>query len=263
MDKRALYQEFLKSRLQGACLYVDPSGSPCGEPAIASHSLQRKGPLEYISENGHVCGFEPVLEDGLPLPGIGRFEKIGVRRFASVFGGYCGKHDADLFKIAERDIFDLDDKIVAVLLYRSICREFVGICALLKYGPKVGLNCTGAHSYFEQLKINKALYERHLSGEVVGNFGAICCYLSDPLPFCGISCFSPKNDLRGKQLYAPDGYFLPLVGFVCGNVGGQNIVLLGGFSDTFCARNAFINSFLCVDRSRIGDLALRFRTELL
>nr|GFB47557.1 hypothetical protein [Tanacetum cinerariifolium] len=76
----------------------------CGEVAIGSHILQKKGILDKIAEEGHVM----QLTQGTPYHPM-RFERRGIGTADMlVFSGFCSinKHDAQVFDEIENQPCD-------------------------------------------------------------------------------------------------------------------------------------------------------------
>ncbi|MFT4014931.1 MAG: hypothetical protein QM682_16390 [Paracoccus sp. (in: a-proteobacteria)] len=257
-DIRRKFKEFLRSRTSGRCMYTPPGGQSCSGKAIDSHSVQGKGPLSSIAENGHVYAIQNGVVDGLPEGRVVDFKRIGVRK-ASVFPGFCKRHDSELFKLAEQESFDFDEKIVCMLLYRTICREIVAARANLKYAKYIGMHDRGGIAAYQIYMRWKEVYEQHIWGQRAGNFGAVCFELARPAPFCASVCFSPLATPNGVPLYIPVSP--PFLGLFCGKFGGKNLLVLGGFSDIFGARNAFLREVVEASQDRIGDIALKLSLE--
>lgn len=103
----------------GRCLW--PGQKNCPAPAIRAHSIQRRGTLESLAEDGHV-----VMPD-LPLRGDDppevRFAEVGLK-VASTFTGLCSYHDNRLFEPIDDKPLDFDDREQMFLLaYRSVLKE--------------------------------------------------------------------------------------------------------------------------------------------
>lgn len=97
-------------------------GAPdgCSAKIIAAHTVQRRGSLTKIAENGKVVYFQhgpgmlPVRARS-PLP-------RGLRQ-ASTFFGFCESHDNMLFRLLEGFPFAGTAEQVTLLTYRAVCWE--------------------------------------------------------------------------------------------------------------------------------------------
>ncbi len=103
----------------GRCLW--PGQSNCPAPVIKAHSIQRRGTLESLAENGHVVMPDLVLKGDEP-PEL-RFAEVGLKA-ASTFTGLCSYHDNKLFEPIDDAPLDFDDRGQMFLLaYRSVLKE--------------------------------------------------------------------------------------------------------------------------------------------
>ena len=115
------FQDESKSQAnRGRCLHHS-RGTRCDQ-IISAHSIQNKGQLSLIAENGHVYQLGADLSTlkktgGLPAP-----MKIGINK-ASTFAGFCKLHDNALFEPIDNFPLGLDRHQVALYAYRSLCRE--------------------------------------------------------------------------------------------------------------------------------------------
>ena len=99
-----------------------PEGiSPCEGKIVRAHTIQRSGHLERIAEDGTVLQFQAELAPKQGLPKIAP-ASVGIRK-ASTFTGFCGKHDAALFRALDTIEFSATPKQSFLLLYRAFCRE--------------------------------------------------------------------------------------------------------------------------------------------
>ena len=81
-----------------------------------SHTMQRKGPLALLAENGHVCG--PFCDKGKLI-----VKSVGVGE-ASTFPGFCTAHEG-LFEELEAPNSIFSERHVVLQTFRTICREVV------------------------------------------------------------------------------------------------------------------------------------------
>lgn len=83
---------------------------------IYSHSLQRGGGIQIISENSHV--YWPVFDE---RSGKMRIEKIGINK-ASTFPGFCNKHEGVFSVFENKKEIEYENEI-KLQIYRTLCRE--------------------------------------------------------------------------------------------------------------------------------------------
>ena len=100
------------------CIY-DVYGE-CKYKTIKSHSVS-KNCLRNISEDGHV--FTTHFSSYERAKGINTFfKKIGINK-ASIFKGFCAKHDASIFSAIDDNKFLLTGNLAATLASRSFAYE--------------------------------------------------------------------------------------------------------------------------------------------
>lgn len=98
------------------CLH--PNDQECSEKIIAAHSIQNNKILKSIADNG--CLYMPSHKSDNPfLP----MTKWG-RREATVFTGFCGYHDNELFKSIENYDFNKTAEHVFLYIYRCFAIEY-------------------------------------------------------------------------------------------------------------------------------------------
>uniref|UniRef100_UPI001C3F336A hypothetical protein n=1 Tax=Azohydromonas lata TaxID=45677 RepID=UPI001C3F336A len=105
---------------RGRCLHHS-SGVRCNE-IISAHSIQNKGQLHLIAEEGHVYRLNADLSTLNKTNGLAEPKKIGIKQ-ASTFAGFCKHHDNALFEPIDNQPLSRNKKQVALYAYRCICRE--------------------------------------------------------------------------------------------------------------------------------------------
>jgi hypothetical protein len=197
------------------CLAI-VGGSSCPQPAIGSHSISRMSSLQSIANEGHVLG---VVADR--PPGLGHLtnpKRIGIRR-ASVFGGFCAKHDAELFKSIDDAPLTLTPEQLALLSYRSISKEVFAKRAQSRTIPSllsadrglprwaqrelqadVSAFARGIDLSLRDMQWNKQRYEAVLAS---GDFSEVRSYVAhlkcSPALICLTSTW-PEIDFQGNVL---------------------------------------------------------------
>lgn len=111
------------------CLY--PGCICSSKEVVNSHSIQNNKILNKISDNGKVfmCHFQ--VNNGFVLPG-----EFG-RSVASVFTGFCKKHDKELFQDIEDKDFNFETKQIFLYLYRAMIYEYHKKLEAVKFGNVV------------------------------------------------------------------------------------------------------------------------------
>ena len=119
-DLNAFVQAQKKLEGKGRCLHFD-SGGQCTS-FIGAHSLQKRGLLREISQNGHV--YVPSTNIGKLRNNQGQIvlERRGIDN-VSKFRGFCELHDSTPFKAIDVTPLTPTDEQVALYTYRTLCRE--------------------------------------------------------------------------------------------------------------------------------------------
>ena len=98
------------------CLY--PDHATCSERVIGAHSIQNNKILKRISTNGYV--YMPCPKSANPFAGMSKWG----RKEATVFTGFCGYHDNEVFKPIENNLFDKSDYHCFLYAYRCFAMHF-------------------------------------------------------------------------------------------------------------------------------------------
>ncbi|MEH6517787.1 MAG: hypothetical protein V7742_13970 [Halioglobus sp.] len=196
-----------------------PAG--CSGGVVDSHSIQRKGPLKKIvSDNNHVLHFAHSGVDS--SFGI---EEIGWRR-ASIFPGFCGEHDSELFKNLEHNKFDGSHEQCVLQAFRNLCNERYRKLALIESIQALRQSVDRGYDRHRQIEVqlgfaktidNSTLSLEELTGFLVvfekavksGNFDSLSSsvyFFEGDLSVVSSSAFQVEYDFSGNQLadlYAP------------------------------------------------------------
>lgn len=106
------------------CMHPHASAQSCSGDVIDAHSIQRQGVLrKLIGEDNHVYRF------GLSPTGV-TVTPIGWKK-ASIFPGYCAKHDSRIFSPLERTGFSGTHEQCVLQAYRCVCNELYKRRALI------------------------------------------------------------------------------------------------------------------------------------
>ena len=110
-------QQYTEARY---CLHPDAKAC-CGGQIVDAHSVQKSGGLSRIAEDSKVMDFNglgaTILKAGKIVPRL-----VGIN-VASVFTGFCERHDNETFKPLETQPFQGSDQQCFLLAYRAICHE--------------------------------------------------------------------------------------------------------------------------------------------
>ena len=115
-------QKFQKALARGYCSHPAKDHDACSGVISKAHTIQRKGGLSAIAEEGTVLTVKPIMKEMIATDGMPPPRKIGIGK-ASVFPGFCSKHDDALFKPVEGQSVELDLETAFLLSYRAIAYE--------------------------------------------------------------------------------------------------------------------------------------------
>ncbi|WP_429169606.1 hypothetical protein [Aeromonas rivipollensis] len=213
--------ESKRQNARGRCLHYAKSGR-CNE-IISAHSIQNKGQLSLIAEEGHVYCLSADLStlrktDGKPLP-----KKTGIGK-ASTFYGFCKHHDNELFEPIDNFPLTPNKRQIALYAYRCICKEFfvkenaIAVLNKFKNHPEVHPHMRDlvssaffGHSVgFAGLQHHKTLYDQALINEDYDQFEFVYFTCSTPCNAQFSGLVYPDFDFEGRFLQDLGDFIAPL-----------------------------------------------------
>lgn len=202
----------------GYCSHPDPSDDPCSTTITRAHTVQRRGGLAAIAEDGHVLTVKPTMKSMIETQGNPAPRKIGVGN-ASVFPGFCSKHDTTIFKPIEGKTVTIDASTAFLFAYRAIAYERFAKEAQLRSAPiqaemdrgKPFRTQVQIQSYLNSvlagIKIGmddvnrwKAGYDERLMSGSRDGFRYFAIRFDSVLPIVACCAFHPEIDFHGNQL---------------------------------------------------------------
>lgn len=190
----------------------------CEGRVIKAHTVSCGPNLSQIAKNGHVLQYVASIPDMNKNGGKLSVKKIGIKE-ASVFYGFCEKHDRELFSCLENEAFTgRPDQCLAVA-YRTLSRDLYGKDAsasqreIFRGGDK-GLSLsqqiifqsildarnTGNEAARRELKATHDALTTALVSVRPGVISSVIFEFSAPLPFMFAGAWSPATDLYGAEL---------------------------------------------------------------
>lgn len=200
------------------CCARDVGLGECDGSIIKAHTISRGPNLTKIAKDGHVLHYTANISDMKKNGGKLSVQKIGIKD-ASVFYGFCGKHDRELFSCIENEAFTgRPDQCLAVA-YRTISRELYGKDAgahlreTLREADK-GMNSsdqfkfqqwlnqidTGNEAARRELKATHHALTTALVNARPEVLSSVVIKFEAPLPFMFAGAWSPLRDLNGGEL---------------------------------------------------------------
>jgi hypothetical protein len=200
-----------KEQMSGRCLHYD-AGVGCNKISKA-HSIQENQMLSKIQIDGHVYTLDSSITSLKKNKGKLSYKKTGINVF-SIFRGFCGKHDNELFKSIDSFPLIPTDQQVFLYAYRSLCKALfdkenaLNTCmSQMQKGFNLSVvnelldsMALGTRSALENLKLHKIRFDESLKS---GRFEKIryVLFVSDKSPnivFTG--GIFPDFDFNGRQL---------------------------------------------------------------
>lgn len=212
--------ERLKYYATGPCQHPHAAVTTCSSPAsIKSHTIQRRGGLGAIAENGHVCSTKKAFANLEKRSGQVDMEKIGVGQ-ASTFPGFCSYHDTELFRPVEQVNSKLDACSGFLLSLRAVTyelatkdsqlRSHVASKEFIDYGRSFehqamlqnffNLHQVGIEQGLKDITLLKALYDEAFQSQDFSRFSFYGVEFDKVLPFAAAGAFMPEFDFAGAQL---------------------------------------------------------------
>lgn len=200
------------------CCAYDVGLGHCEGGVIKAHTVSRGANLSAIGKNGHVLQYAANIPKMNKNGGRLSVEKIGLRE-ASIFYGFCSKHDRELFSCIENEPFTGRPDQCLTVAYRTMSRELYGKDAgkhlreTLREADR-GLSIQEQVMHQEILNLfdrgNEAArreiqtsYKKITKAVVDGRHNilkSVIFEISAPLPFMFAGAWSPFTDLHGKKL---------------------------------------------------------------
>lgn len=207
-----------KAFSQKRCCARDVGLGDCEGGVIKAHTVSRGPNLTKIAKDGHVLQYSASIPEMNKNGGKLSVKRIGIKD-ASVFHGFCSKHDRELFSCIENEVFTGRPDQCLTVAYRTMSRELYGKDA----GTHLRETLRGADKGlqpFEQLMLQKMLDEINTGNEVArrelkATHDALTAALVDahpdalssvvfefaaPLPFMFAGAWSPFTDFHGTEL---------------------------------------------------------------
>lgn len=163
-----LAQQFKKKI---GCLHPN-APTDCAGKIIASHTIQKSGPLRAISQNGEVYSLRSAINRIVENKGKLIPHKQGIAT-VSTFPGFCATHDNDFFAPIENGEFKINEENCFLLHYRSVCSELHAKTSMqfgdsllgMMDGGRAALDQFQAQQAAADMKFGASLAEQELAGD--------------------------------------------------------------------------------------------------
>lgn len=269
--------KMLKELRDGYCSYPDPSADPCSATITNAHTIQRQGGLAAIAEDGHVLTVKPSMKAMIETNGNPSPRRIGIGK-ASVFPGFCNKHDTSVFRTIEDKSLNLNSDAAFLLSYRAIAYERFAKDAQLR-GLRVQRELDKGMPFPMQARIQselnlvqngieigmndmdqwKAEFDTRLLSGNRDRFHFFGVIFDSLLPVVACSAFHPEYDFNGTALQRLgrrgakfDHLTITLTAFE-----GNSVAVLGWIGEHDGPAAALTDSFAKLDDGRKADALIR------
>lgn len=273
--------EMLQELRQGYCSYPKLAGDECSPGVSKAHTVQRRGGLTAIAEDSHVLTVKPSMKGMIEHEGLPPPRRIGLKQ-ASVFPGFCNKHDAEIFKRIEGKHIELDKLSAMLFAYRAIAYERFSKEAQLRITDIQRDSDRGAPLWKQELIQNhlhavrwgieigiadveawKSDYDSRIVSGNLDNFHFHAVRFDQVLPFVGCCAFYPEFDLQGNELQrlARRGFKFEHLTLSITSFSDQTVAFFGwiGASDGPAAN--FVKSYAVLPQDRKANAMLRIAFE--
>ena len=266
----------------GPCQHPDASLVNCSTPSsIQSHTIQRRGGLAAIAEDGHVYSTKKAFIEIDKRNGQIGMAKIGVGK-ASTFPGFCSRHDTELFRPVELAESKLDIYNGFLLSFRALTYELATKDAQLRFSIASKEFIDNGASFEHQAAIQNYLsieqrgIEQGLAGvaalkEKYGEsllkndlhgFSFFGVEFNGVFPFAVAGAFLPEFDFSGVQLQeikndSPQNH----IALNITQLGDKTCVGFGWFGGPNCAAARLVQSFKSIPDDEKSNAVLVLALE--
>lgn len=272
---------FRKIRQSGSCSYPTQAGNECSGKITDAHTVQRRGGLRSIAEDGHVLTVLPSLTDLIKHEGLPPLKSIGVAR-ASVFPGFCNRHDTQLFQAIEQRNLALNASAAFRFSYRAVAFERFRKLASLEFSEVMRQFDAGksfeAQADIQQsihyiragtlrgihdLELWKAQYDDRILAGQLEDVHFWFVRFDRLLPLVGCAAFYPEVDFNGVQLQrlVQMGSQLEHVALNITSYDNETVGCVGWIGSPSGPSAQFVNSMSAVPKHRIADAFVRVAFE--
>lgn len=218
VNPQATMAEARKNLIDRYCSHPAASPTECSNQIINAHTIQKRGGLAAIAEEGHVISGLAGTKDLFKNKGQIIPKRVGINS-ASTFTGFCGRHDAEMFLPVERRLTKLDIEACFLLSFRALAyeayqkrlslkwidvyrqadrgRDFAAQCDIQGYiwhhaeGVRLGVN--------DSERWKKEYDQAFVSGDYKG-FRCYTIKLSEIIPIVACGGLHVEYDFEGRAL---------------------------------------------------------------
>jgi len=245
------------------CSVPDELKGECSGNIIKAHTVTKSSSLKEIAQNGHVYGFKHDPQRLINSNGRLEFVKIGINE-ASIFTGFCSKHDSDIFRIIENGSFNSTKEECFLHAYRALCREYFTKKAAADINQNLNIINIGTDMGMGDLEKHKSDFDKILLSKDYNKLNAFIIKFKN-IPIVAASGGSfPIYDFNGELLRDKKDFINPDIipstfyynSFISENSGYFIFSWIRNSDDN--VRERFIDSLKQMKPDRITDAIIRF-----
>ncbi len=120
-QKKQIWEQVERFRTAFDSLSCFSPSDDCDETIVSAHTIQRKA-LSLIARDGHVYDFRADLGEVFKNGKDFKPQLKGINH-VSTFNGFCQKHDCELFKPVETEIYTAAGQQHFALFFRAFAKE--------------------------------------------------------------------------------------------------------------------------------------------
>ena len=262
----------------GYCAHPNAGSNSCSPTIVKSHTIQKRGGLAAIAEEGHVLTVKPTMQQMIETEGHPSVRKIGINK-ASVFPGFCGKHDDEIFKPVEGKSLILTKDTAFLFAYRAISYELFSKEAQLR-GEEARREADRGHPFWKQtivqttidamitgikigirdMKFWKKQFDDRLISCVFDDFRFLAIRFGQTLPVVACAGLYPEFDFQGRVLQRLErvSSYLDHITLTVTAFEGETIAVFGWVGSDEGAANLLTTSLMQIQDDRKADALLRF-----
>ena len=198
---------------EGRCLHYQ-AGDRCNE-IIKAHSIQNNGVLSKIADEKKVIyALSKNISDFEKNDGNLGFRKYSIHKF-SIFRGFCGNHDNDLFKPIDTSYFkSTNQQQVFLYAYRSLTKELfdkentlnIYMEMIEDVKENIGLSknissyIDGTKNSLNSLNVQKKIYDDVLKNELYDDMRYVSFNSTNNLSMAFSNILCPDYDFIGNLI---------------------------------------------------------------
>lgn len=259
------------------CFAKNTGLGECEGKIIKAHSVSRGPNLSKIADDGHVMRYNADIAQLMKTKGNIYAEKVGIKD-ASIFYGYCQKHDREIFSNIENEEFIGRPDQCLTAYYRTLSRELYGkdsgahLRETARVGDK-GLSPfdqfmfqqilddihTGNEAARRELKATHDILTGALSGNAFQTVESLLCEFENTLPFAFSGAWSPFTDIHGHELqYGYSDTNLEQVCFTSHATSQGTVICISWKKKNSSPGEAIANQIMAIPNDMKASIILQF-----